>query len=120
MFPRVPQPRSGPRPVRDALRRAADLVVAFATLEDASSPHDHPGDDEGHPHRRSLRAPSRARRPGSVRARPALCAIASQGGHRASGHGACVSGLPADGHRACSLRGVRHNADEPPVGGSSK
>ena len=109
MFPRAPQPRSGPRSVRDAVRRAADLVVAFATLEDVSGPHDLPGDDEGHPHRRPLRAPSRVRRPGSVRARAALCTVAA-GRHRTAGAGA---------ERRLARR-ARHNADEPPVGGSSK
>src|SRR5436190_19975662 len=74
MFWKVTSPRPGVRPSwRAAVSRAVDLAVAFATLEDVSGPHGHPGDAEPHPHRRPLRTPPRARRPGAVAARPHLC-----------------------------------------------
>jgi hypothetical protein len=87
MFSRASQPRTGPRPLRDALRRAADLIVAFATLEDVSGPRDHPGGHGTHPHRRPLRTPAHARRPGAVAARPAVCTspVAATGAVPASG-----------------------------------
>ena len=74
MFPRALQPRSERLPLRDTLRRAADLIVAFATLEEVSGSRDHPGGHGSiHPHRRPLRPGAHARRPGAVAARPAVC-----------------------------------------------
>jgi hypothetical protein len=76
MFP-YPERRHQPAgPGVNALRRALDLVVAFATLRDAELPPDD-GEERApspggagtrgvHPHRRALRGPAHARRPGAV------------------------------------------------------
>jgi hypothetical protein len=68
-----PTNRSPERPWRTRLRRAVDLAVAFATLEEAPSPPGHPDAPEPHPHHRTLRAPARAGRPGTVAARVTPC-----------------------------------------------
>jgi hypothetical protein len=67
------RPEAFPPGWRGALLRGLDAVVAFATLRDAELPDPAPSDRAGgpahaasHPHRRPLRAPSRARRPGVV------------------------------------------------------
>jgi hypothetical protein len=78
MFPRASiHERSPERDWRRRLRRAVDLAVAFVTLEDgppaAPSAPGHPDAPGPHPHRRPLRSPQRARRPGSVPARVAHC-----------------------------------------------
>src|SRR5215470_16637454 len=78
MFPRPDRPHRTAGTWLDALRRGLDLVVAFATLRDAELPPDDGLDrpvycddrdraTDVHPHRRPLRAPARARRPGAVR-----------------------------------------------------
>jgi hypothetical protein len=84
MFWQAPFPeRNGTkRHWRERFRRAVDLAVAFATLEDITEARDvgptapgHP-DAPGsydHPHRRPLRAPQRSRRPGIVAARVQPC-----------------------------------------------
>jgi hypothetical protein len=56
--------------LRAAFRRAVDVALAFATLEDGDEPSTAPAQ---HPHHRPLRTPTRARRPGAVRARPQDC-----------------------------------------------
>jgi hypothetical protein len=76
MFSPTPTPRTDPRNWRDAVRRAVDLAVAFATLADELGddvPHgsvDHPA---LHPHRAPLRAQSAPRRPGAGAPRPQHC-----------------------------------------------
>jgi hypothetical protein len=73
MFSSTADPRPAKRTLRDAVRRAADLVVAFATLAD-ELPRDHADDlAEAHPHRRPLRTPSRTGRPGGVPSRAHSC-----------------------------------------------
>ena len=65
-----------PAPWRARLRRALDLAVAFATLEDAPPPPGHPdapGPLHDHPHRRTLPSPQHRRRPGTVAARVTPC-----------------------------------------------
>jgi hypothetical protein len=74
MFSSTADPRLAKRSLREAVRRAADLVVAFATLADELPPRVHADDlVEAHPHRRPLRAPSRAGRPGGVPSRAHSC-----------------------------------------------
>ena len=70
MFPVTERPLRSAGGWRAALRRAVDVAVAFATLDDAGEP---PATPVEHPHRRPLRAPARARRPGAVRARHESC-----------------------------------------------
>jgi hypothetical protein len=72
MFSPTADPRPAKRSLRDAVRRAVDLAVAFATLSD-ELPRSHADDPAEHPHRRPLRAPSRARRPGPVHQRAQSC-----------------------------------------------
>ena len=86
-------PRSTPSPLRDELERAADLLVAFATLESITSVRELFGLDEPapeiHPHRGpALRPRARRSRAGSVAPSPHVCATA---GSRLRGR---------DGHRA--------------------
>lgn len=81
MFSQTPDPRTARPSWREAVRRALDLAVAFATLEDLSGAHDlledrEPGADERHPHRRPLRPAPRARRPGAGASRPQVCLTA--------------------------------------------
>jgi hypothetical protein len=73
MFSPTPSRRPAERTWRAAVRRAVDLAVAFATLEDSIEPRGHDDDRVTHPHRRPLRAVSRARRPGAGAARPQHC-----------------------------------------------
>jgi hypothetical protein len=74
MFSSTADPRPVKRSLRETIRRAADLVVAFATLADELPPRDHVDDlAEAHPHRRPLRAPSRTGRPGGVPSRAHSC-----------------------------------------------
>jgi hypothetical protein len=74
MFSPTADPRQVKRSLRDTVRRAVDLVVAFATLADELPPRDYADDlVEAHPHRRPLRAPSRAGRPGGVPSRAHSC-----------------------------------------------
>jgi hypothetical protein len=74
MFSPTADPRSASRSWRASVRRAVDLVVAFATLADELPPRDHADDLlQAHPHRRPLRAPSRAGRPGGVPSRAQSC-----------------------------------------------
>jgi hypothetical protein len=87
MFSPTADPRPVKRSLRDAVRRAADLVVAFATLADELRPRDHADDLVGHhPHRQPLVAPSRARRPGAVPSRAQSCTtpVAERPRHRRS------------------------------------
>jgi hypothetical protein len=72
MFSPTADPRPAKRSLRDAVRRAVDLAVAFATLSD-ELPRSHADDPALHPHRTPLRAPQRARRPGQVRPRAHVC-----------------------------------------------
>jgi hypothetical protein len=84
MFWQAPSPErsSAKREWRSRLRRAVDLAVAFATLEDITEDRDgaftapgHPGapGPYDHPHRVPLRAAQRSRRPGTVAARVQPC-----------------------------------------------
>jgi hypothetical protein len=84
MFWQAPTPErsSTQRHWRERFRRAVDLAVAFATLEDltedlgaAPTAPGHPDAPESHdhPHRPTLRAPQRRRRPGTVAARVQPC-----------------------------------------------
>jgi len=85
MFSPTADPRPAQRSLRATVRRAVDLVVAFATLADELPPRDHADDlVEAHPHRRPLRAPSRAGRPGGVPSRALTCTtpVASRPRHR--------------------------------------
>jgi hypothetical protein len=83
MFSQASDSRTARPSWREALRRAVDLAVAFATLEDLSSPpglldaHE-PGPAGPHPHRRPLRPASRARRPGAGAPRPQICLTAPE------------------------------------------
>jgi hypothetical protein len=70
MFPATEPPLRTAGGLRAALRRAVDVAIAFATLEDGDEPAVAPA---AHPHRRPLRAPARTRRPGAARARPQDC-----------------------------------------------
>jgi hypothetical protein len=100
MFPRTEA--SDPRPSRWAamLRHSLDLVVAFATLRDPEPPPSGapasaaaaPGPAlrrarAGHPHRRPLQPPVRARRPGALPApsQPCLTPLAARRARRAEG-----------------------------------
>ncbi len=75
-------PRSTPSPWRVKLERAADVAVAFATLESVTSVRELIGREPApappaHPHRRRpLQAPVRSGRPGAVVAREHACATA--------------------------------------------
>jgi hypothetical protein len=73
MFPSTADPRPAKRSLRETVRRAVDLAVAFATLSDEPLPRRHADDPAEHPHRVPLRAPSRARRPGAVPQRAQSC-----------------------------------------------
>jgi hypothetical protein len=73
MFSPTADPRPAKRSLREAVRRAVDLAVAFATLSDEPLPRRHADDLAAHPHRQPLRAPSRARRPGAVPPRAQSC-----------------------------------------------
>ena len=82
MFSPATPTRTTTAPWRAKVRRAVDLVVAFATLEDV--PHDHadaPATQHHHPRR--LRAATPARRPGTTPSR----------------HHACMSPLPRPASR---------------------
>lgn len=84
MFSPTPIPRSGKPSWRESVRRAVDLVVAFATLEDGptpSAPRGHAGAAR-HPHRQPLRAPTRAGRPGTVAQRALTCRTPQRGATR--------------------------------------
>ena len=72
MFSPTAHPGPAKRSWRDAVRRAVDLAVAFATLSD-ELPRDHADGPAVHPHRQPLRAPSRARRLGTVPPRAHRC-----------------------------------------------
>jgi hypothetical protein len=72
MFSPTAPPGSAKRSWREAVRRAVDLAVAFATLSD-ELPRRHVDDPAVHPHRQPLRASSRARRPGTVPPRAHRC-----------------------------------------------
>lgn len=108
MFPSAPDITSERRGWRAAVRRAVDLVVAFATLEDpeldasvqegweafdddarehlrgSARPAHHVTDP--HPHRRPLRPAVRAGRPGAVPERPTPCVPAVSHRSRRSEH----------------------------------
>jgi hypothetical protein len=82
MFWQAQHPERSPqRSWRDRLRRAVDLAVAFATLEDdlaaaTTTPPCHPDAPRSlhdHPHRQPLRGAQRPRRPGVVAARVQPC-----------------------------------------------
>lgn len=89
MFP----PRSTPTTWRQKLERAADVAVAFATLESITSVRElvgAPAAPSPHPHRRApLQAPARSGRPGTVAGRALVCTTApakrprSRDAHRA-------------------------------------
>jgi hypothetical protein len=94
MFPRTEA--SDPRPGRwaAALRHSLDVVVAFATLRDAEPPPSGAPASAaaaprraraGHPHRRPLQPPVRARRPGALPApsQPCLTPLAARRARRA-------------------------------------
>jgi hypothetical protein len=73
MFSPTADPRPAKRSLRETVRRAVDLAVAFATLSDEPLPRRHDDDLAEHPHRVPLRASSRAGRPGSVPQRAQSC-----------------------------------------------
>jgi hypothetical protein len=73
MFSPTADPRPAKRSLREAIRRAVDLAVAFATLADEPLPRRHADDLADHPHRVPLRVSSRARRPGVVAPRAHSC-----------------------------------------------
>jgi hypothetical protein len=90
MFSPISNPRPAPPNWREAVRRAVDLTVAFATLESATtardlwprgedsarsgtSPHGPVGIPAPHPHRTPLRAAVRPGRAGTVLAQPQQC-----------------------------------------------
>lgn len=101
MFPRASIPERSPdRHWRERLRRAVDLAVAFATLEDAPPAPGHPDAPGPHPHRRPLRSPQRSRRPGAVPARVAHC----------------TAPLVAPAQRR-RRRSRAHDGEEPPLAG---
>jgi hypothetical protein len=83
----VPGPKPVRRSLRDTLRYAADLAVAFATLADVETdaPSPRPPVDGTevvpHPHRVPLRATARGGRPGAVVARPQSCLTPVDGRH---------------------------------------
>ncbi len=70
MFPAPETSVPTARGWRAALRRAVDVAIAFATLDDGPDAAPTPAE---HPHRRPLRAPARPRRPGAVRPRAQDC-----------------------------------------------
>jgi len=72
MFSPTADPRPAKRSFRETFRRAVDLAVAFATLSD-ELPRRHADDLAAHPHRRPLRTPLRAGRPGTVTPRAHRC-----------------------------------------------
>jgi len=102
MFSPSSNPRIAPRPWRQAVRRAVDLTVAFATLESAASPRElfsrdaspHTGAcphglidaSAPHPHRTPLRRSARPGRPGTVpsRAQDCLVPLAGRPRHRSA------------------------------------
>src|SRR3954451_14005575 len=84
MFWQAAAPKRSPattHPWRARLRRAVDLAIAFATLEDAPAGRASGRPPAGHPdapradhlHRRRLREPELRRRPGAVQARVTPC-----------------------------------------------
>jgi hypothetical protein len=89
MFSPTPNSRTAASSWLDAVRRAVDLAVAFATLESCTTarellprrdeaapgecPHGLPDVSAPHPHRRALRASPRAGRAGAVPARDIPC-----------------------------------------------
>jgi hypothetical protein len=75
MFSSTADPRPAKRTLRASVRRAVDLVVAFATLADELPPHRSVDDLADHPHRLPLRAPSRSRRPGATVSRAQSCTM---------------------------------------------
>jgi hypothetical protein len=91
MFSPSSNPRIATRPWRQAVRRAVDLAVAFATLESATSareissrdashhpstcPHGLLDASAPHPHRMPLRRQARPGRPGTVPARAQDCLV---------------------------------------------
>ncbi|HEU4978074.1 MAG TPA: hypothetical protein VFT42_04200 [Solirubrobacteraceae bacterium] len=83
MFSQAPDSRTARRSWRETVRRALDLAVAFATLEEISGPagllDEHElGASARHPHRRPLRPASRARRPGAGAPRAQVCLTAPE------------------------------------------
>jgi hypothetical protein len=90
MFSHTSHPRTRPQTTLSAVRRAVDMVVAFATLESATSlreilprrepwpapstcPRDLLDAPAPHPHRGPLRLRARQGRPGAVPARAQDC-----------------------------------------------
>ena len=74
-------PRSTPITWRQKLERAADVAVAFATLESITSVRELLGapaaQQPPHPHHRApLQARARTGRPGAVPGRPLVCTTA--------------------------------------------
>jgi len=95
MFSPSSNPRNATRPWRQAVRRAVDLTVAFATLESATSarelfsrdasphastcPHGLLDASAPHPHRMPLRRQARPGRPGTVPSRAKDCLVPHAG-----------------------------------------
>ena len=76
MFSPTLTSRTKARTWRDAVRRAVDLAVAFATLADELGedvPRGTVNDPAPHPHRVPLRAARAPRRPGAGAQRPQHC-----------------------------------------------
>jgi hypothetical protein len=75
MFPPTPNTRPARPSWREAVRRSADLAVAFLTLEsyDLSGPRGPVSDPAPHPHRKPLRASTRRSRPGAIAPRVQHC-----------------------------------------------
>jgi hypothetical protein len=79
--PEVRQKPTARRSLRDKVRHAVDLTVAFVLLEDAPSEgtpdvrptSPRPEIDDRHPHRKPLRPMPRPRRPGAAAPRAQLC-----------------------------------------------
>jgi hypothetical protein len=98
MFPRPAAPAQPDAPAgrwRHAVRHAVAVVVAFATLDDRDTAADtactpttlrhaapEPQASAADRHRPPLRAPTRARRPGSAIARPQDCSTPVAGAQR--------------------------------------
>ncbi len=86
--PEVRQKPTARLSLREKVRHAVDLTVAFVLLEDAPSESTadvnptspRPEIDDRHPHRKPLRPMPRPRRPGAAAARPQACI--SPVGHR--------------------------------------
>jgi hypothetical protein len=75
MFSPTPNTRPARPSWRDAVRRTADLAVAFVTLEsyDLSGPRGPVDELAPHPHHEPLQAPRRPRRPGATAPRVQHC-----------------------------------------------